>query len=46
MKKWFSRRLFYLFIYFINNVVFEKTMEMWESIEILNLSQQKEEGIN
>ena len=44
-KKW-KKRLFYLFIYFINNVVFEKTMEMWESIEILNLSQQKEEGIN
>ena len=28
----------------MNNVVFGKTMKMWENIEILNLSQQKEEG--
>ena len=28
----------------MNNVVFGKTMKMWENIEILNLWQQKEEG--
>ena len=28
----------------MNNVVFGKTMKMWENIEILNLPQQKEEG--
>ena len=27
----------------MNNVVFGNTMGMWENIEILNLSQQKEE---
>ena len=28
----------------MNNVVFGRTMKMWENIEILNLWQQKEEG--
>ena len=28
----------------MNNVVFGKTMNMWENIEISNLWQQKEEG--
>ena len=28
----------------MNNVVFGKTMKMWENIEISNLWQQKEEG--
>ena len=28
----------------MNNVVFGKTMKMWENIEILILWQQKEEG--
>ena len=33
------------FLKLMNNVVFEKLWEMWENVEILNLSQHKEEGI-
>ena len=40
-KKWFWKDFFKL----MNNKIFGKTMEMLENIEILNLSQQKEEGI-
>ena len=39
-KNWFWKIVFKL----MNNVVFGKTMKMWENIEILNLWQQKEEG--
>ena len=39
-KSYFEKYFFKL----MNNAVFRKTTKMWKNVEILNLSQEKEEG--